>query len=189
MRTQARTSFEKDFYKLMNNSVFGKTMENIRNRVDIRLATKDKQVDKWIAQPNFKSRTIFTNYEHVMYEHVGLRSKMYASRSEVDPNNKEKSEFIKKSKGVNKSVVEHEIQFEDYVECLRQNKELLHTMSTIRSYNHNLYSVELNKISLSPHDNKRYILKDGISTLPWGHYAIPQDQTQDMEVDSALETK
>lgn len=98
----------------------------------------------------------------VMYEHVGLRSKNYASRSEVDPNNKEKSEFIKKSKGVKKSVVEHEIKFEDYVECLRQNKELLHTMNTIRSYNHNLYSVELNKISLSPHDNKRYIYRGDI---------------------------
>lgn len=60
MRTQAENSFEKDFFKLMNNSVFGKTMENIRNRVDIRLATQEKQVDKWLAQPNFKSRTIFT---------------------------------------------------------------------------------------------------------------------------------
>lgn len=60
MRTNAENSFEKDFFKLMNNFVFGKTMENIRNRVDIRLATQEKEVDKWLAQPNFKSRTIFT---------------------------------------------------------------------------------------------------------------------------------
>lgn len=38
MRTRATNSFEKDFFKLMNNSVFGETMENMRNRVDIRLA-------------------------------------------------------------------------------------------------------------------------------------------------------
>ncbi|XP_054267190.1 uncharacterized protein LOC128989333 [Macrosteles quadrilineatus] len=61
MRTKATNNFEKDFFKLMNNAVFGKTMENIRNRVNIRLATKEKQVDKWLAQPNFKRRTIFTD--------------------------------------------------------------------------------------------------------------------------------
>ena len=37
LRTKGKNDFEKDFFKLINNSVFGKTIENIRNRVDVRL--------------------------------------------------------------------------------------------------------------------------------------------------------
>jgi hypothetical protein len=60
LRTVAKNDFEKDFFKLMNNSVFGKTMENIRNRVDIQLVTTEKKAKKLISKPNYKSRTIFS---------------------------------------------------------------------------------------------------------------------------------
>uniref|UniRef100_A0A1B6JA38 DNA-directed DNA polymerase n=3 Tax=Homalodisca liturata TaxID=320908 RepID=A0A1B6JA38_9HEMI len=270
-RTKAKNDFEKDFFKLMNNSVFGKTMENMRNRVDIRLGTKSKLVERWVSKPNFKSRTIFTEnlvavhfskkklllnkpiyvgmsildisktlmydfhynvmkekygsnikmvytdtdsliydittknfYEdmkhiiglfdtsdypnpnqyglphvnkkvlgkmkdelngRIMREFVGLRSKMYAS-------NIEDNHYIKRSKGVKKAVVENEITFSNYKDCLFSNIEHYKTMNTIRSQAHNLYSVEHHKVVLSSKDDKRFVLEDNIRTLAWGHHRI-----------------
>ena len=60
LRTKANNDFEKDFFKLMNNSVFGKTMENIRNRVDIKLVNDKKQAEKLSAKPNFNHCNIFS---------------------------------------------------------------------------------------------------------------------------------
>ena len=59
LRAKASNDFEKDFFKLMNNSVFGKTMENIRKRVDVRLVTNKKDAKKLISKPNYQHRTIF----------------------------------------------------------------------------------------------------------------------------------
>ena len=60
LRAKANNDFEKDFFKLMNNSVFGKTMENIRNRVDIQLVNSEEKAKMLAAKPNFKHCTIFS---------------------------------------------------------------------------------------------------------------------------------
>ena len=59
-RTTAKNEFEKGFFKLMNNSVFGKIMENIRNRVDIKLISDKSKAEKLSAKPNFKHCNIFS---------------------------------------------------------------------------------------------------------------------------------
>ena len=51
-------NLRKDFFKLMNNSVFGKTMENIRQHKDIRLATNEASYLKKVMKPNFKSGSL-----------------------------------------------------------------------------------------------------------------------------------
>ena len=278
---------DKQFFKLMSNSIYGKAVENIRNRVDIRLATQEKQVDKWIAKPYFKHRTIFSEnlsaihmrkqsllfnkaiyvgmsildisktliydfhynffkikygdrarlqYEdtdslqylvetdnvykdmketldrydtsnfkknnlwempqvnkkklgtmkdelggRILYEYVGLKSKMYSNRSEKKKNSND-FEYMKKSKGVKKSVVKNEINFEDYKTCLFEQKEMYKSMNQIRSKHHELYTVELYKKVLSHSDDKRYLLEDGVTSLPWGHYKIPKEVEVELEL-------
>ena len=58
-RKHARNQFEKDLYKLMNNSVFGKTMENLRKRVNVKLVTDEKKPDKLTSKPTYVSSKIF----------------------------------------------------------------------------------------------------------------------------------
>ena len=63
MNTQLKKSkqnFEKDFFKLTNNSVFGKTMENVRKHSDIKLVTTKKRRNCLMSEPNYYTTTFFT---------------------------------------------------------------------------------------------------------------------------------
>ena len=273
LRTLANNDFEKYFFKLMNNSVFGKTMENLRNRVDVKLVSTKKMAMKLIAKSNYKSHTIFSedlvaihmektsqvfnkpiylgmtildlsktlmynfHYEYIKkkYNHnatllmtdtdslcyeiktndfykdisgdvykefdtsnypkvhpsgiptgvnkkviglmkdeaagkqitefVGLRAKMYSHRTEGEVD-------VKKCKGIKKNVVKNGITFQDYKDCLNTGIKLMKTQYTFRSRQHDIFTEQMNKTALSANDDKRVILNDLITTLPYGHYKL-----------------
>ena len=271
LRKKAKSAFEKDFFKLMNNSVFGKTMENIRNRVDIKLVRTDgsenEKLRKIIAKPNFNRRVKFSDElsaihvnktkltlnkpiyvgfsvldlskhhmydwyyntlkkkygenctllytdtdsllvaiktkdaykdmsemkdeydfsdypkEHPLYnettkkiigkfkdecsgvaiaEYIGLRPKLYSIMRADE-------QVIKKAKGVKKYVIKKQINFENYRDALFNKKKYTHSMNMLRSMQHNIYGLKVNKTTLSPLDTKRYITPDGITTYAYGY--------------------
>ena len=269
-RTDAKNAFEKDFFKLMNNSVFGKTMENIRKRVDVRLVTDEKKLLKIAAKPTYvsskifnenlvavhkiketltlnrpayvgmcildisktlmydfhynyikqkygsKAKLLFTDTDSLTYEietndvyqdfwndknkfdnsdysenspfydktnkkiigrfkdetaglvikeFIGLRCKMYSYIKDNNQNSKT-------AKGIKKIVIKNNITHENYKNVLFNNEQMHHTMKTIRSNKHQLGSYELNKVSLSCFDDKRYIHDNGVTSCAYGHNKI-----------------
>ena len=269
-RTNAKNSFEKDFFKLMNNSVFGKTMENLRKRVDVRLVTSKEKLSKLASKPTYvsskifnenlvavhkiketltmnrpayigmcildlsktlmydfhynyikhnygnKAKLLFTDTDSLTYEietkdayknfwndkdkfdnsdypesspyfnktnkkvigkfkdeaagipiieFIGLRSKMYSYI-------KDNQIGAKTAKGIKKNIINKDLKHKDYKEVLLNDKQMRHTMRSIRSSKHELASIELNKISLSCFDDKRFIHENGITSYAYGHWAI-----------------
>ena len=62
LRTNAKNEFEKDFFKLMNNSVFWKTMENARSHRDIKLVSLDQRRKQLVSEPNYHLHKNFSDH-------------------------------------------------------------------------------------------------------------------------------
>ena len=62
LRKKAKNEFEKDFFKLMNNSVFGKMIENVRKRIEIKLIVTEERRKKLVSEPNYASCTAFSDH-------------------------------------------------------------------------------------------------------------------------------
>ena len=101
----------------------------------------------------------------VIAEFIGLRPKMYSILES-------KGTEHRRAKDVKESVVKGELKHEQYKNCLLYRKQKYYKTNMIRSDNHKMFSIKLNKISLSPMDTKRWIANDGICTHAYGHYAV-----------------
>lgn len=105
-------------------------------------------------------------------EFVALRSKMYALRKKF-------KDFIKKAKGLKSNVVKNNITFDNYLDCLFNEKEITREQRKIISHFHHVYTQKESKMALSPHDNKRYVRENCIDTYAWGHIDIPRREETD----------
>ena len=87
-RKKAKNDFEKDFWKLKNNSVFGKSMENVRNRCNSKLYVKDKHIKKIEYMPNYKDHIVIKEDEMVLVQlekdMITLDKPIYAGFSILD---------------------------------------------------------------------------------------------------------
>ena len=76
--------------------------------------------------------------------------------------------IIKKAKGTKKCVIKQELMFQNFKDCLSNNKNVYRSQQRFKSYNHDVYTEEVNKIALSSNDDKRIQTFDGIATYPYG---------------------
>ena len=90
-----------------------------------------------------------------------LRAKVYAYKLDKDTE-------IKKAKGTKKCIVKIEIIFESYKDELFNNEVIIRSQQRLRSYNHKVYTEEVNKIALSSNDDKRIQTYDKVTTFPYG---------------------
>ena len=97
----------------------------------------------------------------IITEFVALRPKAYAYLDDYGNDHK-------KAKGTKKCVIKQKLMFQNFKDCLFNNKNVYRSQQRFKSYNHDVYTEEVNKIALSSNDDKRLQTFDRITTYPYG---------------------
>ena len=175
-RKHANNEFEKDFFKLMNNSVFGKTMENLRKRRNIKLISDSTKFKKYVAKPSFVGGVIFNeNLVAVEYvkEKLKLNKPIYVGFSILDLSKTLMYDFhygfIKNKYGNNAKLLFtdtdslcYEIHIEDFYKDMYDNKELFDMSDIKGEFNDNTNKKVVGKMKLEYPDN---VIKEFIGRI------------------------
>ena len=139
--------------------------EDISNNVEKWFDTSNYNKNDKIPLPIGKNKKVPALFKDelggkIITEFVALRPKTY---SYLDDNcNKHK-----KAKGTKKCVIKQKIMFQNFKDCLFNNKNVYRSQQRFKSYNHDVYTEEVNKIALSSNGDKKLQTFDGITTSIW----------------------
>ena len=138
--------------------------EDVANDVEKRFDTSNYEVD--IPLPTGENKKVIGLMkdeleEEIMTEFVALRPKTYAYLMDDGGGDK-------KAKGTKKCVIKRLLKFNDYKDCLLNNKIVLKSQQRFKSERHDVYTEKINKIALSSNDNKRLQTFHKITPYPYG---------------------
>ena len=152
-----------DFYRDIANDVekqFDTSNYNEKDNRPLSIGKNKKVIGKFKDEIGGK----------IMTEFCALRAKAYSFLiDDYSDEDYEKNKIInKKAKGTKKCIVKRELMFKNYKDSLFNDEVIIRSQQRFRSYNHKVYTEEVNKIALSSNDDKRIQTYDKITTYPYG---------------------
>ena len=93
----------------------------------------------------------------------------------------------KTAKGIVRNVIKNHLKHNNYKHILETGERMNSSMKMIRSFDNDVYTVNVTKVSLSAYDDKRFIQDDGISSYAYGHYATPSCAKQVENLEAIME--
>ena len=145
-------------YQLMKEQSHLFDLSNYPKNHEMNNNTNKKMIGK------FKNESI-----NQITEFVGLRSKLYAYRTDLSVDKDDHDEH-KKCKGVKRSVVAQDITFQNYKNTLFDRQVFKIKQNGFRSYKHQIYTETVNKVALSHADDKSFIHANKVKCFTFGHY-------------------
>ena len=158
-------------YSVFTEDIYEDLLD-LRKHVDLSVYPKDSP---YFRPENKKVIGKFSDEkpDHVIKEVIALKPKMYSILAEPLPTSrqKEKKENFITAKGIT-AAAQKLLTHEDYRSVLVSRKAMNVDVRSIRSFNHKLFTISVNKKGLSAYDDKKFILSNGIDALSYGHYRI-----------------